>query len=110
MPFLSIVRRPALVKRRRIQRFSDSTQKRRYCRFGRKRRLVLLLAWETLFPTMGAFPVTWQTRAMTHLDKQLNGGPKLPVPLILMSQGRKSVNAQESPKLYTKPSTWRKYL
>jgi hypothetical protein len=26
--------------------------------------LVLLLAWETLFPTMGFLPVTWQTRAM----------------------------------------------
>jgi len=24
----------------------------------------LLLAWETLFPTMGFLPVTWHTRAM----------------------------------------------
>src|ERR1035437_3840715 len=40
MPFLSMVRRPALETRRRTQRFSVSTQIRRYCRFGRKRRLV----------------------------------------------------------------------
>src|ERR1035437_4929986 len=65
MPFLSIKRRPAQEMRRRTQRFSLSTQKRRYCRFGRNRRLVLLLAWDTLFPTIGFFPVTWQTRAMT---------------------------------------------
>jgi hypothetical protein len=58
MPFLSMVRRPALDTRRLTQRFSVSTQKRRYCRFGRKRRLVLLLAWDTLFPTIGALPVT----------------------------------------------------
>ena len=56
MPFLSIRRTAALVTRRRTQRFSLSTQKRRYCRFGRNRRLVLLLAWETLFPTIGPLP------------------------------------------------------
>jgi hypothetical protein len=28
--------------------------------------LVLLLAWETLLPTIGPFPVTWQTRAIAH--------------------------------------------
>src|SRR5574337_70572 len=66
MPFLSIRRRAALETRRRTQRFSLSTQKRRYCRLGRKRRLVLLLAWETLFPTMGFLPVTSQTRAMRN--------------------------------------------
>ena len=64
MPFLSIRRRAALLMRRRTQRFSLSTQKRRYCRLGRNRRLVLLLAWETLFPTIGPLPVTSQTRAM----------------------------------------------
>src|SRR3954462_12474181 len=66
MPFLSIVRRPAFVSRRLTQRFSVSTQKRRRCRFGRNRRLVLLFACETLWPTIGAFPVTWQTRAMAR--------------------------------------------
>src|SRR4051812_5325368 len=64
IPFLSIRRTAALVTRRRTQRFSFSTQKRRYCRFGRNRRLVLLLAWETLFPTIGPLPVTSQTRAI----------------------------------------------
>jgi hypothetical protein len=29
---------------------------------GRKRRLVLLLAWETLLPTIGFFPVTSHSR------------------------------------------------
>src|SRR3954467_15100468 len=69
MPFLSIRRRPALEMRRRTQRFSLSTQKRRYCRFTSNRRLVLLLAWETLFPTIGPLPVTSQTRAMEHSIK-----------------------------------------
>src|SRR6478672_6943000 len=67
IPFLSIRRRAALETRRRTQRFSVSTQKRRYCRFGRNRRLVLLLAWETLFPTIGPLPVTSHTRAMWTL-------------------------------------------
>src|SRR6476620_6368814 len=66
MPFLSISLSAALETRRRTQRFSVSTQKRRYCRFGMNRRLVLLLAWETLFPTIGPLPVTSQTRAMKH--------------------------------------------
>ncbi len=56
MPFLSIVRSPALVRRNRTQRFSDSTQKRRYCKFGKKRRLVLLLAWETFVAHHRGFP------------------------------------------------------
>jgi len=72
MPFLSIRRKAALETRRRTQRFSLSTQKRRYCRFGKNRRLVLLLAWETLFPTMGPLPVTSQTRAMWTLRYFLN--------------------------------------
>jgi len=37
-----------------------------YCRFGRKRRRVLLLAWETLLPLCGRFPVTWQTLDMAN--------------------------------------------
>src|SRR6185437_6830902 len=69
MPFLSIVRSAALVSRRLIQRLSLSTQNRRRCRLGMKRRLVLLLAWETLLPTIGAFPVTWQTRAIARSSK-----------------------------------------
>src|SRR6185295_13803625 len=66
MPFLSIVRSPALVRRRLTQRFSLSTQKRRRCRFGRNRRGVLLFACETWWPTIGALPVTWQTRAIAR--------------------------------------------
>jgi hypothetical protein len=27
----------------------------------------LLFAWETLLPTIGAFPVTWHMRAIGHL-------------------------------------------
>src|SRR5690606_13277817 len=64
MPFLSIVRMAFAVTRRRTQRFSLSTQHRRACRLGRKRRLVLLFACETLLPTIGPLPVTWHTRAM----------------------------------------------
>src|SRR5689334_7289760 len=66
MPFLSIVRSAALVSRRFTHRFSVSTQKRRRCRFGRNRRLVLLLAWDTWCPTIGPLPVTWQTRAIAR--------------------------------------------
>jgi hypothetical protein len=31
----------------------------------------LLFAWETLLPTIGFFPVTWQTRAITHSLKDI---------------------------------------
>jgi hypothetical protein len=58
MPTLSIKRSAAFEMRSRTQRFSVSSQNLRYCRFGRKRRLVLLLAWETLFPDIGRLPVT----------------------------------------------------
>jgi hypothetical protein len=64
MPFLSIKRKAALETRKRTQRFSLSTQKRRYCRLGMNRRRVLLWAWETLFPDMGFLPVTSHTFAM----------------------------------------------
>src|SRR5258705_2734385 len=68
MPFLSIVRSPCCETRRPTQRFSLSTQKRRYCRFGRNRRWVLLLAWETWLPCCGFLPVTSHTRAMMQLQ------------------------------------------
>src|SRR4051812_31240131 len=76
MPILSITRRPALDRRRETQRFSDSTKMRRFCRFGKKRRFVLLFAWETLLPTIGPFPVTWQTRAMNNSLKDSRIGKK----------------------------------
>src|SRR5215470_12713730 len=53
---------PLVVSRRVTQRFSVSSQKRCVCRFGRKRRRFLLLAWETRLPTAGFLPVTSQTR------------------------------------------------
>src|SRR5580704_16446881 len=62
MPRFSTVRIPLAVSRSVTQRFSVSTQKRCVCRFGRKRRRFLLLAWETRLPTAGFFPVTSQTR------------------------------------------------
>src|SRR5579863_8443781 len=63
-PNLSMMRMPLEDTRRRTKRFSLSSQNRWVCRFGRKRRRVLLLACETLFPVAGAFPVTWQTLDM----------------------------------------------
>src|SRR2546423_13375802 len=75
MPFLSMVRRPALVSRRLTQRFSLSTKNRRDCRFGRKRRFVLLFACDTWWPTIGALPVTWHTRAMARSFGFWNGEP-----------------------------------
>ena len=68
MPFLSMVRNAAFVTRMRIQRFSLSTQKRRDCKLGKKRRLVLLLACDTLLPDIGRLPVTLQTFAMMGLQ------------------------------------------
>ncbi len=67
MPFLSIMRKPLMLTRNLTQRLSLSIQNRRDCRLGRKRRFVLLLAWDTLFPTIGAFPVTSHTRDMIIL-------------------------------------------
>src|SRR5574339_1048660 len=62
MPFLSMVRRPAVERRNFTQRFSLATQKRRSWRFGRKRRRVLFMACETLLPVVVRLPVTWHTR------------------------------------------------
>src|SRR5688500_4266456 len=68
MPFLSMVRSACAETFSLIQRFSLATQKRRSCRFGRKRRRVLLFACETLLPVCTPLPVTWHTRDITHLD------------------------------------------
>src|SRR6202008_2755859 len=62
IPRFSRVRMPLVVRRSVTQRFSVSSQKRCVCRFGRKRRRFLLLAWETRLPTAGFFPVISQTR------------------------------------------------
>src|SRR4029078_12657396 len=74
MPLRSMVRSPCWDKRMLTQRFSLSTQKRRYCRFGRKRRRVLLLAWETLFPSIGFLPATPHTRDMESSGIRESGG------------------------------------
>src|SRR5690606_20490151 len=85
MPFLSMVRRALVETRSLIQRFSLATQKRRSCRFGMKRRRVLFMACETLLPVVVRLPVTWHTRAITHLVEfvgaslgQGSGGPAVP--------------------------------
>jgi hypothetical protein len=57
MPCLSMILMPRVVTRRRTKRLTLSNQKRLCCKLGRKRLLVLLLAWETLFPTIGPLPV-----------------------------------------------------
>lgn len=64
IPFLSIMRIPLVESRSLTKRFSDSTQNRWVCRLGENRRLVLLCAWETLFPETGFLPVTIQTLDM----------------------------------------------
>src|SRR5690554_6444325 len=85
MPFLSMVRSAAVETRSFTQRFSLATQKRRSCRFGMKRRRVLFMACETLLPVVVRLPVTWHTRAITHLVDfvgaslgQGSGGPAVP--------------------------------
>src|ERR1044071_6335991 len=65
-PFFSIVRIAAAVRRRRTGP-SVSDSKDWLCRFGRKRRLVLMLEWLTLWPTWTPLPVTGHLRAMRHL-------------------------------------------
>src|SRR5690606_37214644 len=109
MPFLSMVRSALVETRRRIQRFSLSTQKRRDCKLGRKRRLVLLFACETLLPTIGPLPVTWHTRAMviplqlcrvlkkTCQAQNLNLPPNLP-PLLLSMPWQSIYQAGHKPE------------
>jgi hypothetical protein len=43
------------------KRFSSATQIRFFCKFGKKRRRVLLFACDTLFPYCTVLPVSWQT-------------------------------------------------
>jgi len=66
MPFLLMMRIPFAEMRILTQRFSPATQKRWVCKFGKKRRLVRLLAWDTLFPETGRFPVIRQTLDMAE--------------------------------------------
>src|SRR3546814_7980653 len=73
-PFFSIVRRPLTVRRRRTAVPSTSLISEVSCRFGRKRRFVLLLAWLTLLPTNAPLPVIWQRRAMGILELSVSSG------------------------------------
>src|SRR5690554_2301536 len=61
MPCLSMIRIPLVDTRSLTKRFSLSTQKRCFCRLGRKRRRVAFISSETLFPVTGPLLVTCQT-------------------------------------------------
>src|SRR5258708_25489676 len=63
-PTCSTERRPWVETRSFTLVSSASEIKVTFCRFGRNVRLVLLLAWETLFPTCRPLPVSSQTRDM----------------------------------------------
>ncbi len=64
IPCLSIVLRPFLDKRSFTNLFWLSTQILCVWRFGRNFLLVLLWAWDTLFPLFVFLPVTWHTLAI----------------------------------------------
>src|SRR4051794_37109085 len=63
-PTCSTDRRPWVDTRNLTLWPSASDIKVTFCRLGRNVRLVLLLAWETLFPTCRPLPVSSQTRDM----------------------------------------------
>ncbi len=45
-----------------VTHLSSSARKNRFfCKLGKKRRFVLILEWETLFPVMGRLPVNTHT-------------------------------------------------
>jgi hypothetical protein len=56
-----------LVQARMRMRVPFAVTIRTGCRFGRQRRLVLLLAWLTLFPLRGPLPQTAQMAAISIL-------------------------------------------
>src|SRR6476661_3487621 len=66
-PTCSTERRPWVDTRSFTLVPSASEIKVTFCRFGRNVRLVLLLAWETLFPTCRPLPVSSQTRDMVYI-------------------------------------------
>ena len=53
------------------QSFNSGTKMRFFCKFGKKRRFVLIFEWETLLPTIGRFPVNSQTLDMIFIFKIL---------------------------------------
>src|ERR1043166_7558559 len=68
-PLNSIVRIAAAESRSRTgPSTSDNTEI--VCKFGRKRRFVLMLEWLTLWPTRTPLPVTGHLRAIFNLTQQ----------------------------------------
>src|SRR3954451_3213300 len=63
-PTCSTDLRPCVETRSFTLEPSASESKVTFCKLGRNVRLVLLLAWETLFPTCRPLPVSSQTRDM----------------------------------------------
>ncbi len=68
-PLCSTERRPWVDTRNLKLRSSFSEISVTFCRLGRKTRLVLLLAWLTLWPTWRPLPVSSQMRDMTKLSR-----------------------------------------
>src|SRR3954471_5423411 len=79
MPRLLMIRKPWAETLILIHFFIVGTKKRWTWMFGNDRVFVLLLAWLTLFPTNGRFPVTWQTLDMAFsLPARLDDAGDLP--------------------------------
>src|SRR4051812_26245727 len=79
MPRLLMIRKPWAETLILIHFFIVGTKKRWTWMFGNDRVFVLLLAWLTLFPTNGRFPVTWQTLLMAFsLPARLDDAGDLP--------------------------------
>src|SRR5579863_7752932 len=68
-PLNSIVRIAVVESRRRVGP-STSDNSEIVCKFGRKRRLVLMLEWLTLWPTWTPLPVTGHLRAILYLTQR----------------------------------------
>src|SRR3954470_21753283 len=64
-------------RRRRIMPPSASLSTEVSCRFGRKRRRFLLLAWLTLLPNITPLPVTAQRRAIGQVLNSVNTKTKV---------------------------------
>src|SRR5713101_5208623 len=67
MPPLNSIVRIAVVESRNRTVPNASEISEIVCRFGRKRRFVLMLEWLTLWPTRTPLPVTGHLRDMRHL-------------------------------------------
>ncbi len=76
MPPLNSIVRIAVVERRRRIGPNTSDNSEIVCKFGRKRRFVLMLEWLTLWPTRTPLPVTGHLRAMRHLMQNTPRGSR----------------------------------